>query len=99
MRVFTVGFGTPEGDFVSFGGWTVRVRLDERTLKDVASITRGEYFRAANGQQLDRVYRTMTSRLALERRDTELSAVFAAVGAVLLLAGSALSLWWHGRIV
>lgn len=99
VRVFTVGFGTPEGDFVSFGGWTVRVRLDERTLKEMAAITRGEYFRAANGQELERVYRTMTSRLGLERREMEISALFAAFGALLLLAGSALSLAWHGRIV
>jgi len=99
VRVFTVGFGTPEGDFVSFGGWTVRVRLDEKTLQDMAAITRGEYFRAANAQQLDGVYRTMSRRLGLERRETELSALFAAAGAFLLLAGSALSLAWHGRVI
>jgi Ca-activated chloride channel family protein len=99
VRVFTVGFGTPEGDFVTFGGWTVRVRLDERTLQEMAAITRGEYFRAANGQELDRVYRTMSGRLGLERRETELSAIFAALGALLLIAGSALSLAWHGRII
>ncbi|HEX6364384.1 MAG TPA: VWA domain-containing protein [Albitalea sp.] len=99
VRVFTVGFGTPEGDLVAFGGWTVRVKLDEATLREVAGITRGEYFRAASGQELDSVYRTMGSRIAVERRDTELTGLFAGLAAVLLLAASALSLWWHGRIV
>jgi Ca-activated chloride channel family protein len=99
VRVYTVGFGTPEGDLIAFGGWTVRVRLDEQTLKDVAAITHGEYFRAANEQQLERVYRSMGSRFAMERRETELTALFAAAAAVLLLAGSALSLAWHGKII
>jgi len=99
VRVFTVGFGTLEGDVVVFGGWTVRVKLDERTLKDMAAITHGEYFRAATGQQLERVYRAMRSRLAVERRETELSALFAALAAVLLLVASGLSLAWHGKVV
>jgi Ca-activated chloride channel homolog len=99
VRVYTVGFGTPEGDLIAFGGWTVRVRLDEQTLKDVAAITHGEYFRAANEQQLERVYRSMGSRFAMERRETELTALFAAAAAVLLLAGSALSLAWHGKVM
>jgi Ca-activated chloride channel family protein len=98
VRVYTVGFGTTEGDLVSFGGWTVRVKLDEATLKEVAAISRGEYFHAATGPELDKVYRTMGSRIAVERRETELTALFAGLAAALLLAGSALSLWWHGRI-
>jgi Ca-activated chloride channel family protein len=75
------------------------VRLDERTLKDMAAITRGEYFYAATGAQLDRVYRTMSSRLAVESRETEITALFAGLGAALVLAGSLLSVWWHGRVV
>jgi len=98
VRVYTVGFGTPEGDVVVFGGWTVRVKLDEATLREMAAITRGEYFHAASGQELERVYGTMTSRIAVERRDTELTAFFAAVGAALLLLASALSVWWYGRV-
>jgi Ca-activated chloride channel family protein len=65
----------------------------------MASITHGEYFRAANGQQLETVYRAMSSRLGVERREIEITALFAALGALLLLAASALSLAWHGKII
>ena len=41
----------------------------------------------------------MSSRLAVESRETEITALFAAVGAVLVLAGSALSVWWYGKVV
>ena len=34
VRVFTVGVGTPDGEIIGFEGWSMRVRLDEETLKD-----------------------------------------------------------------
>src|SRR5215467_6169741 len=33
VKVFTVGFGTEEGEIISIEGWSMRVRLDETTLK------------------------------------------------------------------
>ncbi|MEZ5728692.1 MAG: VWA domain-containing protein [Burkholderiaceae bacterium] len=38
--VFTVGIGTGDGARVSADGWSMRVRLDETELRQVASITR-----------------------------------------------------------
>src|SRR5262249_48756316 len=37
VKVFTVGFGTEEGDVISIEGWRMRVRLDEATLKKIAN--------------------------------------------------------------
>jgi Ca-activated chloride channel family protein len=98
VKVFTVGFGTPDGDVIQFGGWKVRVRLDEETLKQIAEITGGEYFQAATGPELHRAYETMKSRLALETRETEVTALFAALGALLVVAASGLSFWWYARV-
>ena len=86
-----------EGETISFGGWTVRVRLDEKTLRAIADITHGEYFRAATRSELERVYRAMSSRFEVETRDMEISALFAAAGALLLTCGLALSIAWFGR--
>ena len=36
VRVYTVGVGTKEGEIIGFEGWSMRVRLDEDTLKQVA---------------------------------------------------------------
>src|SRR5262249_20861071 len=46
VRVFTVGIGTTSGETIGFEGWSMRVRLDEETLKAIANLTRGEYFYA-----------------------------------------------------
>jgi Ca-activated chloride channel family protein len=98
VRVFTVGFGTLEGGSIGFEGWSAYVRLDEETLKAVADITRGEYFYAGTSADLKKVYAGLTSKLILEKKDTEVSFLFIAGAAVLLLAAGVLSLLWFSRI-
>jgi Ca-activated chloride channel family protein len=44
VPVYTVGIGTREGEFISGEGWMLHVRLDEETLKRIASETHAEYF-------------------------------------------------------
>jgi Ca-activated chloride channel homolog len=98
IKVFTVGYGTKDGEVVGPEGFSVRVQLDEDTLKRVAELTRGEYFRATNGVELGRVYEGLQGRLVMETKDTEITALFAAGAAVLLVLGAGLSMWWSGRV-
>ncbi|MDZ5457315.1 VWA domain-containing protein [Azohydromonas lata] len=99
VRVYTVGIGTKEGDTIGFEGWSMRVRLDEETLKTIADLTRAEYFYAGTAADLKKVYETLSSRLVMEKKETEITALFAALGAALALAAAALSLWWFGRVM
>jgi Ca-activated chloride channel family protein len=99
VRIYTVGVGTPEGKIIGFEGWSMRVRLDEETLKAIADITRGEYFYAGNAVDLKKVYQSLNARLVLERKKTEVTALFAAVAALLAVVSAALSLAWFHRIV
>ncbi len=97
VRVFTVGFGTAEGGSIGFEGWSAFVRLDEETLKAVADITRGEYFYAGSAADLRKVYQGLTAKLVLEKKDTEISFLFAAAATALLLCAMLLSLLWFNR--
>lgn len=99
VRIYTVGMGTKEGEIIGFEGWSMRVRLDEETLKQVALLTRGEYFFAGTAEDLKKVYEALGSRMVVERKETEISALFAALGALLAVAAAALSLWWFGRVL
>jgi Ca-activated chloride channel homolog len=99
VRVFTVGIGTPEGDVISVGGWSARVRLDEEPLKRIAEMTGAEYFYAGTASDLRKVYQTLNTRLVLKTEETEISALFAAAGALIALLSALLSLWWFNRIV
>ena len=99
VRVYTVGIGTREGDVIAFEGWTMRVRLDEDTLKQIAQITRAEYFYAGTAEDLRKVYEGLSTRMVMERRETEISSLFAAVGALLTLLAAGLSLLWFNRVM
>jgi Ca-activated chloride channel family protein len=98
VKVYTVGIGTKEGDTIGFEGWSMRVRLDEETLKQVASATRAEYFYAGNANDLKKVYQSLGSRLSAQKKETEITALFAATGALLTLLAAGLSIWWFGRV-
>jgi Ca-activated chloride channel family protein len=98
VRVFTVGFGTAEGEVLRFEGWSMRVRLDEEALKTIAELTQGEYFFAGTASDLKKIYETLSSRLVLETRETEITALFTAAAAVLALLAALLSLLWFNRV-
>ena len=99
VRVFTVGIGTIAGEIIGAEGWSMRVRLDEESLKRIALITRGEYFYAGTATELKKIYETLNSRMVLERKETEITALFAAAAAVLALLSALLSLFWFNRIM
>jgi Ca-activated chloride channel homolog len=99
VRVYTVGFGTKEGETLRFEGWSMRVRLDEETLKQIAELAHGEYYYAGTATDLKKVYQTLSARLVFEARETEITALFAAAAAVLALLGGGLSVWWYSRIL
>ena len=99
VRVYTVGFGTKGGETIGFEGWSMRVRLDEETLKAIASMTRGEYFYAGSAADLNKVYESLNARFLLEKKAMEISALFAAAAAVAALVSALLSLLWFNRIL
>jgi Ca-activated chloride channel family protein len=99
VRIYTVGVGTPQGAIVGIEGWQMRVGLDEETLKAIADLTRGEYFYAGSAVDLKKIYESLRSRLVLERKRSEVTALFAAAAALLVVVSAALSLAWFNRIL
>lgn len=99
IRVYTVGIGTVEGETIGFEGWSMRVRLDEDTLKAIATKTNAEYFYAGTSRDLHKVYDTLSSKLTLEKKETEVSALFALAAAALALLAAGLSVFWFNRIL
>jgi Ca-activated chloride channel family protein len=99
VRVYTVGIGTVDGETIGFEGWSMRVRLDEETLKAIAQKTSAEYFYAGTAQDLKKVYEALSSKLTVEKKETEISALFAMVAAALVLLSAGLSLVWFNRIL
>ena len=99
VRIYTVGVGTVDGETIGFEGWSMRVRLDEATLKAVATATQAEYFYAGTAETLKKVYEKLSSRLTVEKKETEVSGLLALVAAVLAITSAGLSLLWFNRIL
>ena len=97
VRVYTVAFGTPNGFIPGFEGSSFYAKVDEETLQAIAKATEGEFFRAGNSNDLKLIYEHLSTKFALERRDTEISALWAALSLVLLLCAGGLSLAWFRR--
>ena len=99
VRVYTVGFGsTAGGEIPGFEGMSFYARLDEETLKGVASITGAEYFHAGTADDLRKVYQQLNAKFALERRETEIGALLSGACVLLLVLAAVLSMrWFHLR--
>ena len=99
VRIYTVGIGTVDGETIGFEGWSMRVRLDEETLKAIATRTNAEYFYAGTAADLKKVYDTLSTRLTVEKKETEISGLLALAAATLSLLSAGLSLLWFNRIL
>jgi Ca-activated chloride channel family protein len=88
-----------DGETIGFEGWSMRVRLDEPTLKSVAQQTQAEYFYAGTAESLKKVYEKLSSRLTVEKKETEISGLLALLASILALTSAALSLFWFNRIL
>ena len=99
VRVYTVGVGTVTGETIGFEGWSMRVKLDEETLKAIAAKTQADYFYAGTAADLKKVYETLSSRLTVEKKETEISGLLALAAAVLAVVSAGLSMLWFNRIL
>jgi Ca-activated chloride channel family protein len=89
VPVYTVLVGTPDGVVQESlpGGLRriIHVPPSPETLQQVASDSGGQFFRALDTTQLSKVYEDLGSRLGKRSEDREITDVFAAVAAGLLL--------------
>ena len=100
VRVYTVGVGSVQGTVLKAQGMQMRVKLDEATLKKIAEITKAEYFSADNRQDLLQIYKSLSSKIVLKKhRRTEITALCALLGMLLLCWGCAWTWWRQGRII
>jgi Ca-activated chloride channel homolog len=99
VRVFTVGVGTLYGGVANTEGWpTIHAEFSEKILKEIAHVTRAQYFEAHTGARLAKIYQSLGRRVVLERKEYEITAIVVALGLVLSLAAAMLSLLWSNRM-
>ncbi len=71
------------------------VDLDEPTLRGVAEMTGGEYYRAENADQLVGVFDDLPQRVVRQDERREITVYFVVLGGLLVIAAFGLSMWWN----
>lgn len=87
--------GDGRGRFTGAGGAGRYQQIDEPTLKKVADLTGGKYFRAQDAKELSQVLADLPSKIELQHQKMELSVWFVLAGMLLVSAAIGLSLWWN----
>jgi Ca-activated chloride channel homolog len=102
VPINTVALGTDAGivELTDPEGFlrTIPVPPDRDALRQIARTTDGRFFEAKDAGKLDQVYQRIGSRIGHTTEKRELTAAFAGAGLGLLVAGSAFSLLWFGRL-
>jgi len=102
IPIYTVVLGTQQGTVKEKRGnntVTVPVPPDPQQLAEIASVSHGQAFTAADASHLNTVYQHLGAQLSHKKVKHEITAGFAGGGLVLLLVGSVASLAWFGRLV
>ncbi len=91
--ISTISFGTEDG-VVDIEGRQQSVPVDDDSMKEIAKISGGEFFKAASAEELRRVYDTLGEQIGYEKKQADASkpwlllgtmtAMFAAAAALLL---------------
>ena len=89
------GFGGGVGGFGGGGNRQRILRIDEPTLRGVANMTGGEFYKAEDSGQLSKVFAELPRSVTLQRRDVEVSVGFVIAGTLLAAAAAVLSLRWN----
>ncbi len=102
IPVYTIALGTDRGTIpIKRGSRTVAVPVppSPQELAQIAGVSGGRAFTAADAGRLSAVYAHLAAKLGHKHVQHEISSTFAGGGLVLLLLGSAMSLRWFGRLV
>ena len=90
------GMGGFPGGFSGRGGGGFRGQeIDEDALQQVADTTGGRYFRAEDSDQLAGVLNDLPREIGLHKEKVEITVWFVLAGALLVMGGVGLSLWWN----
>lgn len=101
IPIFAIALGTPDGEVEvrdQFGLTTrIQVPPDTETLKEIARVSRGRFYEAADSAKLEEIYAGLGTRLSSKQVKEEVTVAFAGGALLLVLLGGGLSMAWFGR--
>ncbi|MGU3498412.1 VWA domain-containing protein [Mycobacterium sp. C31M] len=98
VPVSTIAYGTPDG-VMETHGYPVAVPVDGETLAELAVATGGTAYEAASSDELNDVYRDISSSIGWRTEWREVTPFVAGLALLVGLVAGGLSLRWFSRMV
>ncbi|MEU6641610.1 VWA domain-containing protein [Saccharomonospora sp. NPDC046836] len=93
IPVTTISFGTSNGS-VEIEGKQVPVEVDDASMREIARLSGGDFYKAATADELKEVYASLGEQIGYETKNVDASRPWVVLGTIVLIgaAGSALFL-------
>ncbi|WP_329793087.1 VWA domain-containing protein [Lentzea sp. DG1S-22] len=97
IPISTISFGTEEG-VVDIEGRQQSVPVDDDSMKEIAKISGGEFFKAASAEELRRVYDTLGEQIGYEKKQADASKPWLLLGTLTAMCAAAAALLLGQRL-
>lgn len=91
IPVSTISFGTSHGS-VEIEGQDVPVQVDDPSMREIARLSGGDFYKAATAEELGEVYESLGEQIGYETKDTDASRPWVVLGTIVLFGAAASSL-------
>ncbi|WP_410638678.1 VWA domain-containing protein [Amycolatopsis sp. lyj-346] len=97
VPISSISFGTTHGS-VDIDGKPQPVSVDDESLREIARLSGGDFYKAASAEELKKVYADLGEQIGYELKDADASKPWVVVGTLILMLGAAASLFFGQRL-
>ncbi len=91
IPVTTISFGTSYGS-VNIEGKRVPVEVDDTSMREIARLSGGDFYKAATAEELKKVYDDLGEQIGYETKEVDASRPWVALGTIALIGAAVSSL-------
>jgi Ca-activated chloride channel family protein len=97
VPISSISFGTTHGS-VTIDDKPQPVSVDDESLREIARLSGGDFYKAASAEELKKVYADLGEQIGYELKDADASKPWVVVGTLILMLGAAASLFYGQRL-
>ena len=97
IPISSISFGTTHGS-VDIDGKPQPVSVDDESLREIARLSGGDFYKAASAEELKKVYGDLGEQIGYELKDADASKPWLMIGTLVLMLGAAASLFIGQRL-
>ncbi|MEV4050546.1 VWA domain-containing protein [Amycolatopsis sp. NPDC049688] len=97
VPISSISFGTTHGS-VTIDDKQQPVSVDDESLREIARLSGGDFYKAASAEELKKVYADLGEQIGYELKDADASKPWVVVGTLILMLGAVASLFFGQRL-